>query len=201
MLHFTFMGGSEVRLKEQDNIVITVMGDTEILMPTLAEKIIFLKRIKKEQGSDLENVSRRTNVITLMGATLTKMPTIGREIEELFNLRESEMMSDEELIQLWREVLEKDDFDVIENITIMGGAGDEMPGKKEEMASLNRLVLRGILSGEEAESMKEAIESKNFSGLKSQSFQDKIRNLLIPEPLYTLSSSRNHPALKSHQTE
>ncbi len=38
MFHLTLMGGSQIRLKEQDNIVVTVWGGTEILMPTLAEK-------------------------------------------------------------------------------------------------------------------------------------------------------------------
>ena len=177
------------------------MGGTEILLPTLAEKIIYWRRMKKEHGDDLKNVRRQTNVITWMGATITKIPAIGKEIEELFNLRESGMMTNEELYELWCEVLEMENFDVIENITIMGGAGDEMPGEEEEMAAIDRLVLRGILSGEEAEDIKEAIDSNDYSGLKSRTIQDKIRNLLIPPALYTLSSTHNNPALKSHQTE
>jgi hypothetical protein len=201
MLHLTLMAGAEVRLKEQDNIVITVMGGTEIVMPTLAEKIIYLRRMKKEHGANLENAIRRTNVITLMGATVTKMPTIGKEIEELLNLRESGMMSNEELTQLWCEALEKDDMDVIENITVMGGAGDEMPDEKTEMLAIDRLVLRGVLSGTEAEEIKEAIDSGDFSGFKSPVLQDKIRSLLLPQPLYSLSSSQKNLVLKSHQTE
>jgi hypothetical protein len=201
MLHLTLMGGAEVRLKEQDNIVITVMGGTEIVMPTLAEKIVYLRRMKKEHGTNLEHAIRRTNVITLMGATVTKIPTIGREIEELLNLRESGMMSNEELSQLWCEALEKDDLDVIENITVMGGAGDEMPDEKTEMLAIDRLVLRGVLSGTEAEEIKEAIDSGDFSGFKTPVLQDKIRNLLLPSPMYSLSSSQKNLVLKSHQTE
>jgi hypothetical protein len=201
MLHVTLMGGASVRLLEQDNIVITVWGATEIPMPTLAEKIIYLHRMKQEHADYLENAIRRTNVITLMGATLVKVPTIGKEIEDLFNLRESRMMSNEELSELWWRALEKDNLDVIEYVTIMGGAGDEMPDKKEEIAAIAQLVLRGVLSGEEAESIKEAIKSEDYSGMKSISIQDKIRNLLIPPAPYAVSSARHNPSLKSHQTE
>jgi hypothetical protein len=194
------MGGSEVRLKEQDNIVITVMGGTEIQMPTLAEKIMTWRRTKKERGKDLENALRHTNVITFMGGTVTKIPTIGREIEELFHLRESGMMSNDELTQLWYEVLERD-FDVIENITVMGGSGEEIPEEEEEIVAIDRLILIGILSGDEAQELKDAIESENFSGFKSEMVQNKIRNLLLPPSLYSLSSSRNNPLLKSNQLE
>jgi hypothetical protein len=199
MLHFTFMGGAEVRLREQDNIVITVMGGTEIKMPTLAEKIITWRRLRKEHGANLENAARHTHVITFIGGTITKIPTLGREIEELFQLRESGMMSNDELSELWYEVLEGS-IDVIENLTIMGGAGDETPNKKEEIAAIDRLILTGILSGEEAQELKNAIESKNFIGFKSEIIQKKIRNLLLPPGLYTLSTSRN-PLSKSNQLE
>ncbi len=199
MLHLTLMGGSEVRLKEQDNIVVTVMGGTEILMPTLAEKMVYLRRMKREYGSELESASRRTNVITLMGATVGMIPTMGREIEELIQLRESGMMSNEELVQLWHEVLEKGDLDVIEYVTIMGGAGEERPGKKAETAALDRLVLRGILSGDEAEEVKQMLMSKDFSGMKSGPVQEKLRTLLFPSGLYSVSSKRS--ALPSNLTE
>jgi hypothetical protein len=202
MLHVTLMGGAEVRLKEEDNIVITVMGATEILTPTIAEKIIYMRRMKKDRSKYPDNATRRTNVITLMGATVTKLPTIGKEIEELFDLRESGMMSNDELSELWCDVLEKDDFDVIENITIMGGAGDELPPDEEEMNAIDRLVMKGVISGDEAEEIKDAIKSQDFSGIKSKVIQDKIRYLLIPPPApYKLSSTRMNPALRSHQTE
>jgi hypothetical protein len=195
------MGGAEVQLKEQDNIVITVMGGTEIQMPTLAEKIVTWRRIKREHGANFESAIRHTHVITFMGATVMKMPTIGKEIEELFQLRESGMMSTDELAQLWYEILERNDIDVIENLTVMAGAGEEFPDEDEEIAAIDRLVIIGILSGEEAQELKDAIESENFSGFKSTTIQNKIRNLLMPPGLYSLSTSRNNTLLKSNQLE
>jgi hypothetical protein len=199
MFHLTLMGGSEIRLKELDNIVITVMGGTDILVPTLAEKIIYLRRLKQEYGSELRSATRRTNVITLIGATVTKIPTLGREIEELMRLRESGVMSDEELMNLWYEVLEKDDLDIIEHITIMGGSEEEVPGKDEEIAALERLVLCGLLSPEEFDEIKQILTSKNYSGPKSQPIMEKLRSLLLPQQLYSVSSKRN--ALPSHILE
>jgi hypothetical protein len=199
MFHLTLMGGSEVRLKEQDNIVITLMGGTEILMPTIAEKILYVRRMKREHGSKLELATRRTNVITLMGATVTKVPTLGQEIEELMQLRESGMMSNEELMKLWHEVLEKDDLDVIEHLTIMGGSGEESPDEKEEVAALERLIFIGFLSTDEVKELKEMIMNENFSTTKSGHVLEKIRGLLLPSPLYSVSSKRN--TLPSHVTE
>jgi hypothetical protein len=69
MFHLTLMAGAEVGLKEADNIVITVCGGTEILLPTLAEKINRLHRVKSE-GRTTAAVTRRTNVITFQGATI-----------------------------------------------------------------------------------------------------------------------------------
>lgn len=191
MLHLTLMGGSEVKLKELDNIVVTIMGGTEILVPTIAEKILFLKRLKREHGSELRSASRRTNVITLMGATVTKVPTLGREIEELMQLRESGVMSNEELMKLWYEVLEKDDLDIIEYVTIMGGSGEEVPDEDEEIAALERLILCGLLSPEEFDEVKKILSSENYSGPKSLPIMEKLRSLLFPQELYSVSSKRN----------
>jgi hypothetical protein len=199
MFHLTLMGGSEVRLKELDNIVVTVMGGTEILVPTIAEKILYLRRLKQEYGSELKSASRRTNVITLMGATVTKIPTLGREIEELVQLRESGVMSNEELMKLWFEVLEKDDLDIIEYVTIMGGSGEEVPEEDEEIAALERLVLCGLLSPEEFDEVKQILTSENYSGPKSRPIMEKLRSLLFPQQLYSVSSKRN--AQPSHLLE
>src|SRR5262245_14601214 len=199
MFHLTLMGGAEVKLKEQDNTVITLMGGTEILMPTIAEKILFLRRMKREHGSKLESAIRRTSVSTLMGETVTKVPTLGQEVEELIQLRESGMMSNEELMKLWHEVLERDDLDVIEHLTIMGSSGEESPDEKEQVNALERLVFIGFLSADEVKELKEMVVNENFSTTKSGHALEKIRGLLLPPPLYSVSSKR--PALPSHLTE
>lgn len=177
MFHLTFMGGSEVRLKEQDNIVVTIWGGTEILLPTLAEKIIRVKKAKDQYGEINDSVVRRTNVITLMGGTVMKSPTLASEIEEMVNLRDSGMVSEGELLDLWREVIKRDDLDILETLSIMGGTGEEKPSKKEEMDSLKRIAGRGLISSEELEDLKEMLSSGSS---KTVAVQERLRSLVLP---------------------
>jgi hypothetical protein len=177
MLHVTFMGGAEVRVKEPDNLVITFCGGTEILMPTIAEKIIYLNRMKNRSDSD-EKI-RRTHVITMMGATVLKFPTLGREIKEMIELRESGMFTDEQLADLWREVLQMDDLDTFEFFTLMGGAGDEYPNKGEDVAALKKLLIMGIINQDELNQFEAMIRGKDYS-FRELPALDKFREILLP---------------------
>jgi hypothetical protein len=115
MFFFTIWGGAEVRPKDPDNIVVTVWGGTEILLPTLAEKIVRLKKAKTDYGEITDSVIRRTNVITLMGGTVYKAPTLAKEIEQMKQLKDSGGISDTEMIQLWQEAIRREDLDVFES--------------------------------------------------------------------------------------
>jgi hypothetical protein len=179
MLHVTFMGGAEIELPELDNIVITVWGGTEIKMPTLAEKIVRLHRMKLEKGS-ASDVVRRTNVITLMGGTAFKHPTVAREIEEMCRLRDSGLISDSQLRDLWHDVIRTGTVDIFETFTMMGGAASEMPGRKEELKALDHLALKGILSASEAADLRRIIQGEDFIEHRDLQIQQKLRLLLLP---------------------
>lgn len=173
------MGGAEVRLKEADNIVITLWGGTDILLPTLAEKIKRLHRVKSE-GRTTDAVTRRTNVITFQGATIFKLPTLGKEVEELMQLRDASNLSQAELMRLWEEVIRIDDFDVLETFTVMGGAGEEKPSKKEELNDLERLTLKGLLSVDDYQDLKKSIQGQDIGPMRNEFIQEKLRSLLLP---------------------
>src|SRR5687767_5093083 len=146
MFFFTIWGGAEVRPKDPDNIVVTVWGGTDILLPTLAEKILRLKKAAQDDDDLPDAAIRRTNVITLMGGTIYKTPTHAREIEQMRHLRDSGSISEQELSQFWEEVIRRDDLDHFESLTVMGGAGYEAPSRKEELKDLDRIASRGIIT-------------------------------------------------------
>jgi hypothetical protein len=180
MFFFTIWGGAEVRPKDPDNIVVTVWGGTEILLPTLAEKIVRLKKAKTDYGEITDSVIRRTNVITLMGGTVYKAPTLAKEIEQMKQLKDSGGISDAEMLQLWQEAIRREDLDVFESLTIMGGCGDEPPGKKEELKDLDRIATRGIISAGEHAELRELLEKKQLIG--SEDLQQKLLRMTQPSP-------------------
>lgn len=183
MFFFTIWGGAEVRPKDPDNIVVTVWGGTEILLPTLAEKILRLKKAKTDYGEITDSVIRRTNVITLMGGTVYKAPTLAREIEQMKQLKDSGSISDAEMIQLWQEAIRREDLDVFESLTIMGGCGDEPPTKKEELKDLDRIVARAIISPAEHAEFRQLLEKKQ--GISHEDLQQKLLRLTQPFPEFT----------------
>lgn len=185
MFHVTFMGGSQVRLKEQDNIVVTFLGGTAILHPTLAEKIVRLKKAKDQHGEINDSVVRRTNVITVMGGTVMKSPTLAGEIEKMVHLRDSGLVSEDELLELWREAIKRDDLDVIETLTFMGGTSEAKPSKKEELDSLKHIAGRGLISSEELEDLKQMLSG---GSLKPIAVQERLRSLMMPRAVLQQSS-------------
>ncbi len=187
MFFFTIWGGADVRPRDPDNIVVTVWGGTEILLPTLAEKIVRLKKAKADYGEITDSVIRRTNVITLMGGTVYKFPTLAKEIEQMKQLKDSGSISEAEMYQLWQEAIQREDLDVFESLTIMGGAGEERPGKKEELKDLDRIAARGIISGQEHQEFRDLLEMK--SSLSNHELQQKLSNMIQP--------SQQFPSLKS----
>jgi hypothetical protein len=179
MFHLTVMGGADVRLKEPDNIVVTFWGGTEIKLPTLAEKIIRIGKAKQE-GRELNDAIRRTNVITVMGGTSFKLPTIAQEVEEMFQLRDSAVFTAEELDELWQETIRQDTIDILETFTVMGGAGEELPSRKEEVAAFERLLMKGILLPEELADLKSLLQSASSAPVRALQVQEKLRSLLLP---------------------
>lgn len=176
MFHFNICGGSEVRLKEEDNIVVTIWGGTAIFLPTIAEKMM---RIKKHDASPSSYpLERRANIITFMGGTDYCKPTIAREIEEMVQLRDSNAISGEELLHYWRRAMEEQDLEIFDTITIMGGAGEQKPGRKEELKAMERLCLKGVVSSEELKVFESMLHGE-FSE-KSGFLQTKLRELLQP---------------------
>lgn len=191
MFHLTLMGGARVRLTEPDNLIITVWGGTEILLPTLAEKMLRLRKARAEDLPD-EYLIRRANVITFQAGTVFKRPTLAREIEEMTRLRE--VLSEQEARALWQEAIQTDDLDQFEMLTIMGGSGDDPPSVKEEIKDLERLVVKGYLTKEEVEELRSAIKGQAFSASRTELVQEKIRNLLLPATPAPLSSPSIYPS-------
>jgi hypothetical protein len=187
MFFFTIWGGSDVKPKDPDNIVVTVWGATDIQLPTLAEKLIRLKQVKMAEGTVTDAVIRRTNVITLMGATIYKRPTVAREIEEMKQLKDSGSISATEMIELWQEAIRRDDLDQFEALTIMGGAGEESPSRREEIKDLDRLVARGIISPQERNEIQTLLE-KNASP-ETGPIQQKLVQLMQPSAAYAPPSA------------
>jgi hypothetical protein len=194
MFFFTIWGGAEVRPKDPDNIVVTVWGGTDILLPTLAEKIVRLKKAKVDYGEITDSVIRRTNVITLMGGTVYKAPTLAKEIEQMKQLKDSGSISEAEMIQLWQEAIRREDLDVFESLTIMGGCGDEPPNRKEELKDLDRIAARGIISAAERTELRALLEKNLHAG--SEELQEKLLRMVQPSPpLSSLKSSNVGSAL------
>jgi hypothetical protein len=178
MFFFTMWGGAEVRPKDPDNIVITVWGGTSILLPTLAEKIARLKKVREDEGEITDAVIRRTNVITVMGGTAYKIPTIAQEIEQMKQLKDSGSIPEQEMFELWQEAIRREDLDLFESLTIMGGAANEVPGRKEELKDLERIATRGIINGRELEDFR-ALLQKNVTG-GTEEMQNRLLRLLRP---------------------
>jgi hypothetical protein len=179
MFYLTMMGGTGVRLQESSNFVVTIMGGTEIYLPTMAERILRLKQAG-DWGTGGPPTITRTTAITLMGATVWKPPTIAREIEEMIKLRESGAIPDAELLRLWQEVIRRGDFDMFETYTFMGGAGEEQPESEEEINDLERLAAKGLLSVEELVGLRQLIEGESLPHMRVNLIQQRIRTLLLP---------------------
>jgi hypothetical protein len=178
MFFFTIWGGSEVQPKDPDNIVITVWAGTEIALPTLAEKIIRLKKARQDYGEITDAVVRRTNVITVMGGTVYKPPTLAKEIERMKQLKESGSIPEKEMMQLWQEAIRREDMDLFEALTIMGGVGEEYPSMKEELKGLDLICSRGIISTEERDDLRDLLEKKQ--SFRSDEMQKQLHELLWP---------------------
>ena len=178
MFHFTICGGSEVQLKEEDNIVVTIWGGTDIALPTIAEKMM---RIKKHDANPSYPLERRANIITFMGGTAYIKPTMAREIEEMVQLRDSNAISNEELLHYWKRAIEEQDLEIFDTITIMGGAGEEKPGRRAELKAMERLCLKGLVSSEELETFESMLHGEFPE--KVDFLQRKLRELLQPPEL------------------
>ena len=178
MFFFTMWGGADVSPKDPDNIVVTVWGGTSILLPTLAEKIVRLKKARQDYGEITDAVIRRTNVITVMGGTVYKVPTIAQEIEQMKQLKDSGSIPEKEMFDLWQEAIRREDLDLFESLTIMGGAGHEAPGRKEELKDLERIAGRGIINGQEHEDFRSLLQRNSAGG--SEQVQDRLLRLLQP---------------------
>jgi hypothetical protein len=175
MFHFTMCGGSDIQLKEEDNIVVTIWGGTYIYLPTIAEKMIRIK--KHDSNPSTHPLERRANVITIMGGTAWFKPTIAREIEEMTQLRDSGAIDDEEIAHYWKRATEEMDLDIFETITLMGGAGEENPSRRMEWKAMERLCLTGLISSEELEDFK-AMLNGDFSKVRASLLQSKMKELL-----------------------
>jgi hypothetical protein len=178
MFFFTMWGGAEVRLKDPDNIVVTVWGGTSIALPTLAEKIARLKKVKQEEGEITDAVIRRTNVITVMAGTAYKVPTLAQEIEQMKQLKDSGSIPEREMYELWQEAIRREDLDQFESLTIMGGAAQEVPGRKEELKDLERIAMRGIITAEELEDFRSLLQKDSGGG--NERVQERLLRLLQP---------------------
>lgn len=184
MFFFTIWGGADVRPRDPDNIVVTVWGGTSILLPTLAEKILRMKKAKQDDGEITDAVVRRTNVITVMGGTSYKFPTLAKEIEQMRHLKDSGGIPENEIYELWQEAIRREDLDLFESLTIMAAAEYESPGRKEELKDLERIAAHGIITGQEHDEFRALIE-RNFSS-SSEEIQQKLLRMLHPgstEPL------------------
>jgi len=180
MFRLTLWGGSDVRLQDASNFVITIMGGTDIHLPTLAEKILYLKRTQAEWGSIADVPPRRTTVITLMGGTAINPPTIAQEIEDMVNLRQSGALSEAELAHLWQEVVRRGDSDVVETFTLMGWAGEEKPSAKHELKDLKRIAARGFLSPQEFHELQAMIAGDSFPDMRVSLLQQRLHAVFAP---------------------
>jgi hypothetical protein len=180
MFRLTMMGASDVRLQDDSNFIITIMGGASILLPTVAEKIRRLKKGQGEWGARTGGVVQRTTIVTLMGGTVLEKPTLAREIEEMAQLRQSGLVSDAELQQLWREVIEQEDRHVIDTYTLMGVTGDDEPSLKDEIKALRQIAARGIISAEECEQLSELLRGKPAPHVRYHLLQQRIHALLSP---------------------
>jgi hypothetical protein len=174
------MGGSEIRLRDDSNFIITIMGGTDILLSTMAEKILRLKKAQAEWSSGGSAAVRRTTVITFMGGTALKVPTIAQEIEEMMKLRESGAISEGELLRLWQEVIRSGELDVIDTYTLMGGTGEERPSTRKELRDLGRIAAKGLLSPAEFQEMQAMLKGEWSPQMRMSLLQQKIRTLLLP---------------------
>jgi hypothetical protein len=177
MLYFTMMGGSEIRLWDEDNVIVTISGSTEVLLPTVAEKMVRIKKNERDPSSF--PLERRVKAISLMGAIDWKRPTIAREIEEMFQLKGSGLIAGEELVRLWKRVTEEGDMDIFETITFMGWSGEDKPGRKEEIKAMEGLCLKGLISSEELDDFRKMIDG-NFSDRRVRFLQEKLSELMLP---------------------
>ncbi|MGH9857418.1 MAG: hypothetical protein ACRD4B_06195, partial [Acidobacteriota bacterium] len=86
-----------------------------------------------------------------------------------------------ELFDLWQEAIRRgDDLDQFESLTIMGGAGQEVPGRKEELKDLERIAARGVINAQELEDFRSLLQKESGGG--SEQVQERLLRLLHPVP-------------------
>lgn len=167
------------------------------MLPTLAEKMMRLWKAKSTPGSGDDSAVRRTNVITLMAGTVYKQPELGREMEDMMKLMDSGLIPEAELIDLFREALQREDLDQFESMTIMGYAGDERPSVKEEISALHNMATKGFISGSELKDLESIIRKDELPLLRKEEIHRRLRSMLHPAKH---SSDWKSSAIESAQT-
>lgn len=180
MFRLTIMGASEIRLEDDSNVIITIMGGTSVLLPTIAERIRRLKRQQSQWNAHVSSRERRTTIVTLMGGTVFQRPTIAREIEEMINLRHSGLVSEGELLHLWRQALQEEDRHLIDAYTVMGATHDEDPSTNDEIKALRQIAARGLISVEECEQLSDLLRGKPGSHVRYHLLQQRLGAFLSP---------------------
>lgn len=201
MFHITFCGFSQVRVTEADNTTFTMWGGMQILLPTLAEKIRYIKGVIDQYGNLTDFNCRRTMVISFMGGGAAIEPTIAREIETMIELRGSGLLSGEELQRLWKEAVVRSDIDIIEKISIFGGFGEARPTRAQEIQDLARIAAKGMIAATELEEMTQMLKGKPSNVFQRNFLQEKLRSVFLPPPAQEVSSIQVPPLAKSYLTE
>lgn len=180
MFHLTFCGFSQVRITEADNTTFTMWGATHIMLPTLAEKIRYIKSVLDQYGKVSDFNLRHTQVISFMGGGAVVEPTIAREIEEMVQLRESGLLSANEFQELWKEAITHSDIDVIDKVSIFGGCGEVIQPRKAEVHDLERIAAKGIISHDELDEMTQILKGKPSASARRNFLQEKLRSIFFP---------------------
>ncbi len=167
MFHVTVFGATEGVLPLSDFVSLTVFGGTELVRPTLAQRMLRLKEIRNRPQNFWRRVFQldKNIIVTVFGGTEIHAPTVMDEYADLRRVLSSGALSAEEGKKLLAEIAEKGgSHDLFSALTLFGGCTVERPKPAVEKKALEAGRQAGLI-GDREQSVLEQVVGRSESAV------------------------------------
>jgi hypothetical protein len=152
MFHITLFGGTEGVLPVSDFVSLTLFGGTELRRPTLAQRMLRLRDVRRQAPSVWRRLFQldKNVIVTIFGATEILAPTVMDEYADLKRITSAGVLAPEEGRHLLAELADRGGaHDLFSAITLFGGCSVETPKPAEERKALESGRHAGLIGDRE----------------------------------------------------
>jgi len=152
MFHITMFGGTEGVLPVSDFVSLTFFGGTELKRPTLAQRMLRLRDLRRQAPSAWRRIFQfdKNVIVTIFGSTEIYAPTVMDEYADLRRVIASGVLAPDEGRQLLAELADRGGaHDLFSAITLFGGCSVETPKPAEERKALESGRQAGLIGDRE----------------------------------------------------